>query len=84
MATFKSELSQHEDAADLLLAVKWIRNVGSHEDVLRVPDVLEGVEFLDQALSLIYDTNRDDMKKKASEVTARQGRPGTFSIKVPF
>ncbi|WP_393101773.1 hypothetical protein [Streptomyces sp. LN325] len=56
----------------------------SHEDVLRVPDVLDGVEFLDQALFLIYDTNPDDMKKRASEVTARQGRPGTFSIKVPF
>ncbi|MCZ4516467.1 DUF4145 domain-containing protein [Streptomyces sp. ActVer] len=84
IATFKSALPQHADAADLLLAVKWIGNVGSHEDVLRIPDVLEGVEFLDQALSLVYDTNRDDMKKRASEVTARQGRPGTFSIKVPF
>lgn len=84
IATFKTALQQHADAADLLLAVKWIGNVGSHEDVLRVLDVLEGVEFLDHALSLIYDTNRDDIKKRASEVTARQGRPGTFSIKVPF
>ncbi|GGJ69505.1 hypothetical protein [Streptomyces brasiliensis] len=58
--------------------------MGSHEDVLRIPDVLEGVEFLDHALSLIYDTSRNDMKKRASEVTARQGRPGTFSVKVPF
>ncbi|MFG2778229.1 DUF4145 domain-containing protein [Streptomyces prunicolor] len=84
IATFKKALPQYTDAADLLLAVKWIGNVGSHEDVLRIPDVLEGVEFLDHALSLIYDTNRDDIKKRASEVTARQGRPGTFSIKVPF
>ncbi|MFJ4932112.1 DUF4145 domain-containing protein [Streptomyces sp. NPDC088736] len=84
IATFKAEQPQHADAADLLLAVKWIGNVGSHEDVLRVRDVLEGVEFLDQALFLIYDTNPDEMKKRASEVTARRGRPGTFSIKVPF
>jgi hypothetical protein len=84
IATFKTALPQHADAADLLLAVKWIGNVGSHEDVLRIPDVLEGVEFLDHALSLIYDTNHGDMKKRASEVTARRGRPATFSIKVPF
>ncbi|MCW8101743.1 DUF4145 domain-containing protein [Streptomyces tauricus] len=84
LATFKTALPQHADAADLLLAVKWIGNVGSHEDALRIPDVLEGIEFLDHSLSLIYDTNRDDMKKRASAVTARRGRPDTFSIKVPF
>ncbi|MET9459950.1 DUF4145 domain-containing protein [Streptomyces canus] len=84
IATFKKALPQYADAADLLLAVKWIGNVGSHEDVLRVSDVLEGVEFLDHALSSIYDASRDDMKKRASEVTARRGRPGTFSVEVPF
>ncbi|MFE0351450.1 hypothetical protein [Streptomyces griseoluteus] len=26
----------------------------------------------------------DDIKKRAYEVTARQGRPDTFSINVPF
>ncbi|MFB7421204.1 hypothetical protein ACFC18_26450 [Streptomyces sp. NPDC056121] len=88
--TFKAALPQHADAADLLLAVKWIGlavkcsgNVGSHDDVLRIPDVAEGVEFLDHALSLICDISRDDMKERASEVTARQGRPASFSIKVP-
>ncbi|MFD4032712.1 DUF4145 domain-containing protein [Streptomyces sp. NPDC058637] len=77
ITTFKRALPQHAEAADLLLAVKWIGNVGSHEDVLRISDVLEGVGFLDHALSLIYDTNHSDMRKRASEVTARRGRPGT-------
>ncbi|MFD8762378.1 DUF4145 domain-containing protein, partial [Streptomyces mirabilis] len=63
IATFKTVLPQHADAADLLLAVKWIGNVGSHEDVLRIPDVLEGAEFLDHALSLIYDSSRGDIKE---------------------
>lgn len=72
---FKAELPQYSDAADLLLAVKWIGNVGSHEDVLRVRDVLEGAWFLDEALSLIYGKSSGDMKKRASEVTARRGRP---------
>ncbi|UXY24934.1 DUF4145 domain-containing protein (plasmid) [Streptomyces cynarae] len=84
IAIFETALPQQADAAELLLAVKWIGNVGTHEDVLLIPDVLEGVEFMDDALSLIYDTNRDDIKKRASEVTARQGRPDTFSINVPF
>ncbi|MCX5207646.1 DUF4145 domain-containing protein [Streptomyces sp. NBC_00237] len=83
IANFKA-LPDHTDAADLLLAVKWIGNVGSHEDVLRIRDVLEGVEFLDHALSLIYDSNHDEMKKRASEVTARRGRPSSFSVQVPF
>ncbi|MFC8765850.1 MULTISPECIES: DUF4145 domain-containing protein [Streptomyces] len=80
ISTFKAALPKHAEAADMLLAVKWIGNVGSHEGVLRVPDVLEGVEFLDHALSLIYDTNRDDIKKRAADVTARRGRPSSSSI----
>lgn len=84
IATYKKALPQHTDAADLLLAVKWIGNVGSHEDVLRVPDVLEGVEFLDDALSLIYGAPSDDVRKRAAEVTARRGRPRGFAVEVPF
>ncbi|MFC7841921.1 DUF4145 domain-containing protein [Streptomyces sp. NPDC057382] len=84
ISKFKKALPQHADAADLLLAVKWIGNVGSHEDVLRVPDVLEGVEFLDHALSQIYGRSPDDVKKRAAEVTARRGRPEGFSVEVPF
>ncbi|MFJ8846058.1 DUF4145 domain-containing protein [Streptomyces cyaneofuscatus] len=77
IAIFKSTQPQHADAADFLLAVKWIGNVGSHDDVLHINDVLEGVEFLDHALSLIYDESRDEVRKRASEVTARKGQPKT-------
>lgn len=84
IAVFKEARPQYSEAADLILAVKWIGNVGSHEDVLRIPDVLNGVEFLDHALSLIYDDSRDDIKKRASEVTARKGRPESFSVQVPY
>ncbi|MFI8769207.1 DUF4145 domain-containing protein [Streptomyces sp. NPDC053792] len=77
ISTFKAALPQHAEAAGMLLAVKWIGNVGSHEGVLRILDVLEGVEFLDHALSLIYDTNHDDIKKRAADVTARRGRPSS-------
>ncbi|MFE7779246.1 DUF4145 domain-containing protein [Streptomyces sp. NPDC057445] len=71
----KKARPEYEDAADLLLAVKWIGNVGSHEDHLRVADVLDGVEILDHTLTLIYDNTVDDIKRKAAEITARKGIP---------
>ncbi|MYX08601.1 hypothetical protein GTW98_17625 [Streptomyces sp. SID8375] len=64
------------------VAVKWIGNVGSHEDRLQIPDVLDGVEILDFTLELVYDNRRDELKKKAAAIIARQGIPeniGGFS-----
>ncbi|WP_266807527.1 DUF4145 domain-containing protein [Streptomyces sp. NBC_01433] len=84
ISVFKKERPQHSEAADLILAAKWIGNVGSHDDVLRIRDVLDGVEFLDHALSLIYDQSHDEVRKRASAVTARKGRPESFSVQVPF
>lgn len=81
---FKKERPEYSKAADLILAAKWIGNVGSHDDVLRIRDVLDGVEFLDHALGLIYDKSSNDITKRASEVTARKGRPESFSVRVPF
>ncbi|MFC4501088.1 MULTISPECIES: DUF4145 domain-containing protein [Streptomyces] len=72
---FKKAKQEYADAADLLLAVKWIGNVGSHEDRLQIPDVLDGVEMLDFTLELIYDDRRDEIKKKAAAITARKGIP---------
>ncbi|MGX4731433.1 DUF4145 domain-containing protein [Kitasatospora griseola] len=64
------------DAAKMILAVKWMGNVGSHEDALRVSNVLDGVEILDFALSEIYDRSRDVVMQLAAEITARKGAPG--------
>lgn len=65
----------YADATDLLLAVKWIGNVGSHDDSLKTTDVLDGAEILDYTLELIYDDGRDALKKKAAEIAARKGIP---------
>ncbi|MGY3056101.1 hypothetical protein ACVWZD_001621 [Streptomyces sp. TE3672] len=72
---FKKEKPGFSDSADALLAAKWIGNVGSHEDGLKIPDVLNGAELLDFALMEIYDTSRDAVKKMAAEITARKGFP---------
>ncbi|MEV5441271.1 DUF4145 domain-containing protein [Streptomyces sp. NPDC052644] len=81
---FKVAKPQYADAADLLLAVKWIGNVGSHDDVLRIADVLEGVTFLDHALELIYDTSAEEIKRRAADVVSRKGVPADRFRRLPF
>nr|WSX50603.1 DUF4145 domain-containing protein [Streptomyces sp. NBC_00974] len=65
----------YSDAAEMILAVKWIGNVGSHEDALKISDVLNGAEILDAVLTEMYDTSRDAINKLAAEITARKGMP---------
>lgn len=72
---FKIVKPFHSDAADALLAVKWIGNVGSHDDSLKISNVLAGVQMLDFALTEIYETSRELLKNMAAEITARKGAP---------
>ncbi|MFD7030227.1 DUF4145 domain-containing protein [Streptomyces sp. NPDC059917] len=65
----------YSDASKMILAVKWVGNVGSHEDALKITDILDGVAILDAALTEIYDTSKEDLKKLAAEITARKGVP---------
>jgi hypothetical protein len=73
-------------AADLLLAVKWVGNVGSHGDVLRLDDVLGGVEIFDHTLRLLYDTSSTEIARKAAEINARKGVrvPDAYSARPTF
>ncbi|NUK27898.1 DUF4145 domain-containing protein [Streptomyces lunaelactis] len=72
---FKKMKPDYSDAADALLATKWIGNVGSHEDALKISDVLDGAEMINFALVEIYDTSRDAVKRMAADITARKGMP---------
>ncbi|ACU77761.1 conserved hypothetical protein [Catenulispora acidiphila DSM 44928] len=73
-------------AAELLLAVKWVGNAGSHGDVLGLGDVLDGVEIFDHALRLLYDTSSAEIVRKAAEISARKGLrvPDAYSARPPF
>jgi hypothetical protein len=65
---------------ELLRAVKWIGNHGSHEEPdLTVDDVLETVELLAHALDLVYDDRGERLSVRAAAVNARKGplRPTT-------
>lgn len=52
---WREQPATRDDIADLMLAVKWIGNVGTHEDsTLTARDVLEGANFLNEAFHLLY------------------------------
>lgn len=61
-----------EGVADLLLAVKWIGNAGTHEDAdLAVKDVLDGVEILDEAFHRLWVGR--DIDARAQAINAAKG-----------
>ncbi|MFF1678808.1 DUF4145 domain-containing protein [Streptomyces sp. NPDC058256] len=85
IVAFKAAKPECTVAADLVLAVKWIGNVGSHDHRLRIPDVLEGVEILDHTLEQIYDSSREEIRIKAADIAARKGIPASrFGGPLPF
>ena len=60
-------------ASDLLLAVKWISNDGSHESGLSQIDFIKGVQLFDYALKTIFDKDNIELKKLAKKVNSQKG-----------
>lgn len=59
--------------ADLFLAVKWIGNRGTHEvGNLSVDDVIDGAEFIDEALHVLFTA--PELDARARVVSERKGR----------
>lgn len=83
IVAYKTAKPEHARAADLVLAVKWIGNVGSHTHDLRISDVLDGVEILDHTLDQIYDSTREEIIKKAADIAARKGIPASRFVGQP-
>ncbi|MEV6537425.1 DUF4145 domain-containing protein [Streptomyces sp. NPDC051639] len=71
----KRDKPQFSNVSDLLMAVKWTGNAGSHGDVIRVPDVLDVVEIIDRTIQELYDTSAAKIEQKAKEIVARKGLP---------
>ncbi|WP_146169023.1 DUF4145 domain-containing protein [Actinoplanes italicus] len=61
------------DVADVLLAVKWIGNSGSHESGLSAHDVLEGAQMFSHALRLLYDPSQSELLRRVALVNKRRG-----------
>ena len=55
LVEWRDEEATRHGIADLMLAVKWLGNTGTHEDsVLTAADVLEGARLLDEAFHRLY------------------------------
>lgn len=61
----------NQAAADLLLVIKLLGNVGSHGDDVTVDDLLDAYEILDHVIDAVYNTRAERAARLASELTAR-------------
>lgn len=64
---------QDAQVADLLEAVKWIGNDGSHEPDLSSKEVLVGARILEVALKRLYDTRSSALDREVKEILKRKG-----------
>lgn len=63
-----------DDIKDLLIAIKWLGNAGSHDGVVPTSgDVRNAYDLIEYALSEIYDANGNKLKKLAKKVNMKKG-----------
>lgn len=63
--------AKNQAAAELLLAIKMLGNVGSHGDDVTMDDLLDAYEILDHVIDAIYSTRAIRAATLASGLTAR-------------
>jgi hypothetical protein len=71
------KFKQHDAvSADLLLAIKWLGNEGSHAnlDELGGEDLLNAFEFFEHLVERIYVKREEQLKKIAKGINFRKGR----------
>lgn len=64
---------KHPEVANLLSAIRWIGNQGTHENTISKRDVYLAYEILELALNKLFDKSENEIKKKASEINKRRG-----------
>lgn len=69
--------------ANLLMAIKWLGNAGSHKDPLRRNDVLDAYEMLEHLLTEIYAPPAKSMAKIAKQINKTK-KPRWSSRKPAF
>ncbi|MGG7581724.1 DUF4145 domain-containing protein [Rhizobium sp. Nf11,1] len=62
---------------DALQALREVGNVGSHEGVVDLSDLLDCYELLEATLEELLDDKRAKLASKAASIRARKGRPST-------
>ena len=62
---------------DAFMAVKWIGNQGSHEDILSVDDLLTAAEILKFGLEALYGDAEAEMERKIKNILKQKGVKGS-------
>ncbi|KQN28090.1 hypothetical protein ASF00_09280 [Sphingomonas sp. Leaf34] len=67
--------------AEILLAIKWLGNSGSHAGGLTRTDVFDAFDFIEHALVNLYDTTTAELIAKARAINTQKGpvKPPSFS-----
>ncbi len=70
------------EEADLLMAIKWIGNSGSHKnEVLTKDDILDAYEILDHVVTKLYEKDSDRLKKLSKAINKRRKPIGGKRLK---
>ena len=71
--------TKNADAGELLLAVKWLGNNGSHTatNEFSKAELLDGFEVLEKAVELIYGKGDKRINDLAKAIIANKGKPAT-------
>lgn len=64
---------EYQDLSELLLAVKWIGNVGSHRADLTKRDLVQGFKLTEYVFSEVFDARTKTLKKMAKRVIKKKG-----------
>lgn len=68
---------KHSHVKDLLVAIKWLGNAGSHAgSAVGVDDVLDAYELVEHVLAELFGSKAKAMKALASKVNRRKGPKG--------
>lgn len=66
--------AQHSEIKDLVLAIKWLGNSGSHSrDAMTLDDVMDAYEFLEHILEEIFGKKAKKLKALAKKVNKKKG-----------
>ncbi|WP_432200156.1 DUF4145 domain-containing protein [Erythrobacter sp. W53] len=59
--------------AELLLAIKWLGNTGSHSEGMHRKQVLDGFDIIELVLKNMFDRSEMEVLKKARGINKRKG-----------
>lgn len=69
--------AKHSELGELLLAIKWLGNAGSHADsAVTIDDVMDAYELIDHVLQELYAQKAKKAKALAKKINKKKGPKG--------